>query len=209
MARSMLTRTGPALSTPRWAGDYGSRDNLMIGGFRVDPAAFAAGDAVTVTVAAGGAVQGAVAVPVTALTGNLYAGRVLTFTGGVQVTLAADALTGDAVLTTEPLPAPLVAGNTAVWPGGGLYGRAIPSGTAFGRTYAERDAAAGFGPADAADDEVFLSYFDIDDVDHVPDVVFYRPNNVVYENFLPAFATLAAGVQTKLRSAYRCEIGEP
>jgi hypothetical protein len=207
MARSMVT-TGPAyVDTPRWAGDYGGRDNLMIGGFKLDPAQFAGADAVLVTVGAAGAAQGAVAVPVAALTGAIPAGTVLYFGGAKVAVLSAPAAAGAVALAVNALPTALVNADAATYMGS--TNKYIPSGTAFGRTFAERDALTPFGPAAAGDDEVFLNYFAVEDATHIDDVEFYRPNNVVYENFLPNFATLAAGVKTLIRAKYLCEIGEP
>jgi hypothetical protein len=83
----------------------------------------------------------------------------------------------------------------------------LPSGTAVGRTIAERDASTPFGLADAADDEVYLTAFDVDDLLDINDIELVRPNTTIKENFLPDFAGLAAGVQTKLRAAYICTRG--
>ena len=78
----------------------------------------------------------------------------------------------------------------------------IPSGTPIGRTYAERDAGTAFGPADAADDEVYLVAFAVRDALRNNDVELYRHNSIVKENFLPNFAGIAAGVIAKIRSLY-------
>jgi hypothetical protein len=80
----------------------------------------------------------------------------------------------------------------------------VLSGTAVGRTIAERDTGDGFGPADAADDEILLIYFDVYDASINPDFVAYRPysGRIVKENFLPGFDDLAAGVVTALRARY-------
>lgn len=82
----------------------------------------------------------------------------------------------------------------------------VPSGTVVGRTIAERDASAPFGPAADTDDEIFLTVFEVD-TDINPDVELYRHNGVVYENYLPVFSTLSAALKTVLRSIYRCSIG--
>jgi hypothetical protein len=80
----------------------------------------------------------------------------------------------------------------------------VPSGTAVGRTLAERNAGTQFGPAASGDDEVYLTYFDIQDASVNPDFVAYRPyaGRVVKENFLPGFSGLAAAVVTALRARY-------
>jgi hypothetical protein len=49
----------------------------------------------------------------------------------------------------------------------------IASGTLLGRTYAERDAKTGFGPAAATDDEIYLLAFDVTDAVFLPDCELY------------------------------------
>lgn len=205
MPRSMLSTTGPSLSSPRWAGDYLGRDNLIPGGAKVDATQFPAVDAVVVTVGAAGAAIGAVSVPVTALTGPLPAGTQLWFGGAKVAKLTAAAAAGAVTLTVAALPAALVNADTATYVGtGAVY---IQSGTVVGRTLAERDAMTPFGvPADA-DDELYIIPFDISDAAKNDDIELYRPNNIVYENFLPAqFAGLSATIKGKLRTLYRCSI---
>jgi hypothetical protein len=205
MPRTLINSHGPTLSSPRWAGDYGSRDYLVPGGAKVDSAQFPADDAVTVVVGAAGAAIGAVSIPVAALAGPIPNGTVLTF-GGVKVAqLSAPAAAGAVALTVNAIPTAVVSGDTATYRGTGKI--RIPSGTALGRTIAERNAGTGFGPAGAADDEVFLNFFDVTDAASVDDVELYRPGGTVYENYLPAFATLAGGVQTILRARYQCTVG--
>lgn len=208
MARSMVTTTGPSLSSPRWAGDYLSRDNLIPGGAKIDPAQFKAADAVTVVVGAAGAAISATSVPVGALTGPIPSGTVLYFGGAKVATLTAAALLGAVTLTVAALPAALVNADTAQYQGVGP--KYIPSGTTIGRTLTERDAMTAYGvPADA-DDEVYIVAFDVSDAAKIDDVELYRPNNLVYENFLPAdFAALSATLKGKLRTLYRCSIGAP
>jgi len=80
----------------------------------------------------------------------------------------------------------------------------IPAGTLVGRTFAERTAGIGFGPGDPADNELFLTVFDCYDALQDPELTFYRPGKVVKQNFLPNWATLAAGVRTKIQELYVC-----
>lgn len=206
MPRSLVNTTSPALASPRWAGDFGSRDYLLPGGATVEPSLFLKKDAVVVDVGAAGAGIGAVAVPVNALTGKIPSGTVLSFGGTKQAVLTADALAGAVSLTVAALPVALVDADVTTYPGIGK--KVIPSGTVLGRTYAERDAGTGFGPAADADDEVYLNFFQIDDADSVSDVELYRGRGVVYENFLPVFSTLSATIKAKLRAFYTCSIGQ-
>lgn len=83
----------------------------------------------------------------------------------------------------------------------------IPSGTVLGRTLVERDAGTGFGPADAADGEIFILAFDVTDAAALDDAEMYRPGSQVRENFLPGFDALAAGVKTAVRARYLCTLG--
>lgn len=85
--------------------------------------------------------------------------------------------------------------------------KGVPSGTAIGRTLAERDAGAGFGPAAATDDEIYLTAFDVTDAARNPDVELYRPGRVVKENYLPGWADLAAELKTAIRERYTCTLG--
>lgn len=201
MARQMTT-TGPTFTAPRWAGDYGHRDSLVPGGVKLDAAQFLAPDAVIVTVGVAGAIQGATSVPVAALSGAIPNGTVLDFGTNKFAKLSAAAAAGATALTVVALPTALSSGNTATYGGTGY--KVVPSGTAIGRTLAERDASTPYGPAAAADDEIFLIYFEIEDVTHINDGVLYRHGRVVHENLLPGFASLASGVKDAIRANYTC-----
>lgn len=208
MPRSMVTVGLPTIGTARWMGDYGSRDRLIPGGAKVDATQFKSDDAVTVVVGAAGAGIAAVAVPVAALSGPIPAGTVLYFGGAKVAQLSAAAAKGAVSLAVNALPAALVNADTATYLGIGP--KYIPSGTIVGRTYAERDALTPFGvPADA-DDEYFFLANDVSDAAKNDDIDLYRPNGVVYENFLPAdFAAASATIKGKMRTLYRCTIGAP
>lgn len=205
MPRSLINVSSPTLGTPVWAGDFGSRDYLVPGGATVDPAQFPAEDAVIVNVGAAGALAAAVTVPVDALTGDIPNGTQLWFSGAKVLRLTAAAKKGDVALTTAPLAAALVDADIATYYGSGRI--FIPSGTALGRTYAERDAGTGYGPAADADDEVFLNFFPVSDARSISDVELYRGGGQVFENFVPNFSTLSAAVKAKLRAFYQCTIG--
>lgn len=81
----------------------------------------------------------------------------------------------------------------------------IPAGTLVGRTFAERTAGTGFGPADAvADEEIYLTAFDCYDALANANIEFYRPGKVVKQNFIPDWATLDVAVQAKIQEVYTC-----
>jgi hypothetical protein len=197
-----MTSYGPVKSSPVWTNDFLDRDHLIPGGAKVDSTAFFAADSVPVVVGAAGAAAGAVAVPVAALSGAIPSGTVLDFGAAKFAVLTAAAAAGAVTLTVRALPTALVSGDTARY--AGIKPRALQGGTVIGRTIAERDASTPYGPAAAADDEVYIVAFDVSDITRINDVEIVRPNTVIKENFLPGFAALAAGVVTKLRDKYVC-----
>jgi len=167
--------------------------------------------AVAVTTTTPGAIGAAVAagstmITVTALSGKVPAGTILQFVpGGALANVNADALTGATSIAVDPLGFPIPNAAVAQYRGTGrVY---IPSGTVVGRTYAERDAKAPFGPGLDTDDEVYLLFHDIDDALDNADGDLYRPGGLVAENYLPVFSTLTATMKGKLRAAYQCMIG--
>jgi hypothetical protein len=202
MAR--VVDTTNTLAAPRWAGDFGSPElGLMRGGLRVDVAQWQDIDyTVTVTEPA---IVGATSLTVAALPVAIPSGTILDFAGaGEFARVTANAAAGATALTVEALDAAIEDNDTATYTVSDTDEVSIPSGTAVGRTIAERDAGDDFGPAAAADDEIFLIYFDIWDARYNPDFVGYRPyaGRIVKENFLPGFDDLAAGVVTALRARY-------
>lgn len=209
MARAM--QKGPVgFTSPRWAGDYVGHDSIMPVPGKLDPAQFGPEAAVVVDVGAAGAAIGATSVPTAALSGPIPNGTKLDFGIKGFVVLTLEALTGAVALTTEPLTVALVDADTATYPGSTLT--QVPSGTAVGRTFAERDAGSPWGPAGAADDEIFLTVFDVADLESLNDgnndVEFYRPGKIVKENYLPAFSSLNATVKAAIRAKYLCIIGK-
>ena len=86
----------------------------------------------------------------------------------------------------------------------------IQSGILVGRTYAERDAGIGYGPADVAtDEEIHLLFFDIHDPLNENECELYqsRSGNVVYVNFIPNWATLPTATKTWIYNNYTCLTG--
>ena len=84
----------------------------------------------------------------------------------------------------------------------------IPDGTLVGRTYAERDAGVGYGPADVAgDDQIFLTTTYISDGAEYDETPLYRHAKLVAENFLPGYSTLPADDLAWIRQHYHCYIG--
>jgi hypothetical protein len=200
-----VTHNANQLTAPRWAGDFLSDDRLVPGGARLDPAQFHGQDAVLVDVGAAGAAANATSVPVDALTGPIPSGTTLHFGSKKFAILTADAAAGATALTVEALPTALVDADTAWYEGTQLD--TVVSGTLIGRTFAERDASTGFGPAADSDDEFYLVAFDVVDTDNNPDVDLYRHGGMVYENYLPVFSALSSAQKAKIRLLYETSIG--
>ena len=214
------TFVGNLRSAPMWMKDFSGRDQLMPFGIKLDPAQFTDQSGAPVTVAAGGAAQGATSIPITALNyassviantviiaqGNVLipAGTVLSFGGAKFARTTADAVYGATTLTVAALPTALVAGDTTTYTQYG--GKFVPSGTLVGRTFAEQTAATPFGPADTAtpDDEIYLTAFDVVNLQVSNDATVYRPTGRVAINYLPGFANFGANDLTQLRRIYQC-----
>lgn len=196
------------ITPPAWAGDYFDRDHMIPGGARLDPAQFNDQDASVVTVGVAGALAAATSIPVAALTDAIPSGTVLSFGTNKFARLTAAAAVGATSLTVAAIPTALVSGDTATYAGVGATVTVL-SGTTVGRTIAERDAGTAYGPAAAADDEIYIVCFDRYDVTINADIELYRPNSIVKENFLPQVldGTMITGVLTKLRAAYVCTVG--
>lgn len=195
---------GIETSGPVWAGDYMHREHVMPGGAMLDAAQFLATDSVVVT-ANGAAAQAATSITVDALTGPIPNGTVLVFGTGEFAKLTAAAAAGATSLTVEALVNGIEDDDAATYTGTAL--RTVVSGTPIGRTFAERDSATGFGPAASTDDEIFLVAYDVLDVTQDNGVDLYRPGSLVYENFLPGWATMATALKTKLRAVYQTAKG--
>lgn len=200
-----------------WCKDYTGREHNLPGGIRLDPAEWGMNDEITVTVGAGGAAQGAVAVPVAALDAAIPSGTILDFTGaGKFALLTDDAAEGATSLTVEALPEALAEGDTATYEVEDSASNVVVSGTLIGRTYVERDAGTGFGPADVGadaanpnDDEIFLLLFDVSDVSTNPDAEAYRHGGLVAENYLPEWDGFTAAEKAWVRTHYQTTIGAP
>ena len=96
---------------------------------QIPPDTYATSTAVTATVGAAGAAQGATSIPVAALSGPIPSGVTLKFTGADEfATLTAPAATGATSLTVAALVNALESGDAATYRTG-YGGRVIPAGT--------------------------------------------------------------------------------
>ncbi len=202
---AQVTINANQITSPVWAGDFLNREHLVPGGARLDAAQFPATDAVIVTVGAAGALVDDTAVPVAALAGPIPSGTVLDFGDKKLAVLTAAAAAGATILTVRAIPTALVSGDVATYAGVGRV--VVQSGTAVGRTFAERAAGTDFGPAVDTDDEVFLVAFEVPDANRNPEIELYRHGGIVKENFLPDYADMDADLLTILRDVYTTTVG--
>lgn len=193
-------------SAAAWAGDFLDREHLMPGGAKLDASQFLATDGVTVTTSAQ-ALADATSISVSALSGALPSGTILYFGESKEFAmLTAAAAAGATSITVQALPQTIESGDSATYAGTTGIKRVV-SGTVIGRTYTERDANTGFGPAAASDDEFYLVAFEVTDAAVNADVDLYRPGSIVKETFVPNWSSLASGVKSAVRSRYQTTIG--
>ena len=128
----------------------------------------------------------------------------MTFTDYGQATQ--HAFMGDVTDRDHILPGGAQLAVAADWTG--LTDNLVPAGTLVGRTIAEQQAGADFGPAADADDEVFIVHdptYVGEGKDRGTNLV--RHGSVIKSNFLPSFAGASATVKTKLQAAYTLIVG--
>lgn len=206
---AQITIAANVKGTPRWAGDFMSRDHLMPIPARVDPAAFEDAQSVLIKLSAAAAVD-ATSISVDALSALVPAGTRLYFGESKELALTtADAAAGATSITVQALPTALEDNDEARYSANPTR-KVLLSGTLVGRTYAERDAGTAFGPAVSTDDEIFLAAFDVVNTTDNADVELYRPGSVVKENYLPNYAVIAADADllADLRRVYNCIKGK-
>lgn len=204
MSRDM-TQTGPTLGTPQWAGDFGSRDHLVPGPFKLDPARWAS--QTLYAKANGAALAAATSITVDALLTDIPAETVFYFAGTKYARTSAFAAAGATTLAVYALPAGIADNDEATSIKNAVI--TVPSGTLVSRTIAERDAGTGYGPFRDTDpaSETFLMFFDSGNFrewDFEP----YRPGSQVYENYLPDWATLTATAKAMVRSRYLSTVAQ-
>lgn len=84
----------------------------------------------------------------------------------------------------------------------GTYPNGVPAGTLVGRTNAEVDAGAKFGPAADADDEVFLTLRTVQQGANGETEV-YRRGSIVKNKYLATWAGASVALKAKLRAVYQ------
>lgn len=188
--------------TAAWCGEARDSQHLVNGGVKLDKNAFLAPDGTYVTLTAA-ALAGATSLTVAALSNAVPAGTLLYFGAGLYARTTALAAKNATTVAVEALPAAIGSGATATYAGTQI--KSVNAGTVIGRTIAERDTNAPYGPVADTDDEVYILAFDVTNLDLENDGVLYKYNSVVKENYLPG--PLSAAVLTKLRSRYICVRG--
>lgn len=215
MAKALERFRDDRLVAPNWAAEPIDAYTLVPGGAKLIPSQFPGADAVVVTATAPAAVD-ATTIAVTALKyldGRaiapteiaIPAGSILDLGAKKFAQLTADAMGGATSLTVEPLATAIATNDTANYLGCGP--KRIESGTLIGRTYVERDAGTGFGPAADTDDEVFILAFTIPNAAENDEADLVRHETLIKENWLPGFATASTALKAKVRASYQTVIG--
>ena len=193
------------MQRPEWVVDELSAHSLVPAGTQADISQFNYADAQLLTLVAGIVAAGAgVTLMLTeALKYDILAGQILDFGEGELFTLEQRANRGDTTIIGT-LAAAVEGGETYTYPGSS--GRTVVrSGEFVGRTFAERTAGAGFGIADAAnDDELYLVAFQNEYAEQDAGITLLRHNRLIYETKLPGWAGYNAATQAKIRELYQC-----
>ncbi|MEO1399686.1 MAG: hypothetical protein AAFV72_00340 [Cyanobacteria bacterium J06635_1] len=199
-----VTWTSYDMQRPDWIADELGAHSLLPAGTQADITQFSYSDSQTLTLAAGAVTAGAGATLTLteALESDILRGVILDFGEGELFVLEQRANRGDTTLIGT-LAAAVEGGETYLYPGSS--GRTVVrSGALVGRTFAERDAGDGFGPADAAnDDEIYLVAFQNEYAEQDAGITLLRHECLVYENRLPDWDTMGATAQAKVRELYQ------
>lgn len=210
MSRPMMTfQNWTGEFSPAWAKEAGTFNNLVVAGAVLDIDAFTSlqsgGNDVVVTTTAEAAAA-ATTLAVEALSGAILSGTMLYFGAGDYARTTADAAAGATSLTVEALPAIIPTAATATYAGVDDANApvSLTDGTLVGRTRAEAEANAPFGPAVvASDDEIYLTYHDIYDLRAIDEVALYRHGRQVAYNKIPGWDGLTTAEQTWIHDNYQ------
>lgn len=204
MASMTFNNYGNA-SSNAFLGDFGSREHVLQGGAMLDNTAVYSGeDAYTIKINDAAAHAGDTSVGVDALPVALPNDTELTF-GGVVVKLNGAAILGATSITVDALAGEVADDATATYdatPNSFI----VASGTLVGRTVAERNSGADFGPAADGDDEIYITLGDVD-MDKSVEVDLVRHGTLIKTNFLPAYAAASSTIKGKLEAQYQLMLG--
>lgn len=211
---------GNVRTSPVWMADFSGREKLCLFPAKLDATAFrdkagivikangsASADATSITIDAAAPAPNPVTTLISSGSVLVPAGVALYFGASKKLALVTqDVLVGDTEVHVQALPTALDDNDEAIY--SALNSITVPSGTLVGRTLAERDANAPFGPAAyETDEEIFLTAFDVADLNKSDDVELYRHGFTVKENYLPQWADFVAGEKAWLRANYQCIVG--
>ncbi|MEO0988155.1 MAG: hypothetical protein AAFY20_21845 [Cyanobacteria bacterium J06639_14] len=189
---------------PEWCAEMLTNANLLSAGTQADITQFEYSDAQTLTLSGTATAGTGVSLTLSeALGTDILRGVILDFGSGKTFTLTQRAKRGATTLTGD-LAADTADSDTYDYPGSS--GRTVVrSGALVGRTFVERAAGSGFGPADVAnDDEIYLVAFQNEYLEQDVGITLVRHNAQVYEDKLPGWAAMTADEQAKIRELYHC-----
>jgi hypothetical protein len=215
MAKALERFTSDRLVAPNWAAEPIDTYTLVPGGAKLIPTQFPGADAVVVTATANAAAD-ATSITVSALKyldGRdipstdiaIPSGSIIDLGAKKFAQLTANAMGGATTLAVEALATAIASGDTTNYLGCGP--KRIESGTILGRTYTERDAGTGFGPAADSDDEVFILAFTIPNAAENDEADLVRHQTLIKENWLPGFAAASTAIKAKVRASYQTVLG--
>lgn len=204
MAKFEFTDSGSA-ANKAFLGDYGDREHVLAGGMKLDPdAVYGSAGEFTIKVNDADVNAGETAITVDALPVALPDNTELMF-GNQRVKLSAAAAAGATSITVDALIADIADDATATYDPDADT-KIVLAGTVLGQTFTEKEAGTAIGPAADADDEVFITFNEVD-ADKSDDVDVLRHGTLIKVNFLPAWSGLSAAVKALVREQYQTQLG--
>lgn len=204
MAKFEFTDFGSA-SNKAFLGDNGDREHVLAGGMKIDTSAVynAAGEYI-IKLNDNAAAQGDTTITVDALPVALPDNAQLKF-GSVTVQLNGAKAAGQTSLTVDALGGDIADDTEATYRVDSAH-RVLPAGSVLGQTFTEKEAGTAIGPAADADDEVFITFNEVD-LDKESDVDLVRHGTLIKVNFLPVWSGLSSTLKGKVRAQYQTVIG--
>ena len=203
MAKFEFTDYGSA-ANKAFLGDYGDREHVLAGGMKLAAGTFPTAGEYTIKLNDAAAAQGDTTITVDATPVALPDNAELQF-GSVTVTLNGAKAAGVTSLTVDALGGDIPDDTEAIYDVDATSS-VVPAGTVLGHTFAEKESGAAIGVAADGDDEVFITFNEVD-ASKSDDVDVLRHGTLIKVNFLPAWASLSAAVKAKVRAQYQTQRG--
>ena len=204
MAKFEFTDHGSA-ANKAFLGDYGDREHVLQGGMKLDTAAsYGTAGEFTIKVNDADVNAGETSFGVDALPVALPDNTELQF-GAQTVTVNGAHSAGATTLTVDALIADIADDATATYDPDATS-KIVPAGTVLGQTFTEKEAGDPIGPADDSDDEVFITFNEVN-ADDTDDVDVVRHGTLIKVNFLPAWSGLSSTVKGLIREQYQTQLG--